>query len=59
VLEHVSKERKNRPATGRFLVWRALVPALRFCTSTEAGIGPRLTERNVQLSDTAPTFPTT
>jgi hypothetical protein len=35
------------------------LPALRFCSSTEAGIGPRLTKRNVKLSDTAPTFPTT
>ena len=59
MLEQVSKELKNRPATGRFWFGEPQLPALRFCTSTEAGIGPRLTERNVQLSDTAPTFPTT
>jgi hypothetical protein len=60
VLEQVSKERKNRPADGAVLWFgEPQLPALRFCSSTEAGIGPRLTKRNVKLSDTASTFPTT
>jgi len=49
VLEQVSEELKNRPADGAALWFgEPQLPALRFCSSTEAGIGPRLTERNVQ-----------
>ena len=43
MVEQVSRELKNRLATGRFLVWRASVAGAPVLSSTEAGIGPRLT----------------
>jgi hypothetical protein len=43
VLEQVSKELRTAQQTGRFLRFRKpQLPALRYCSSTEAGSRPRL-----------------
>ena len=59
MLENVSKELE--PPSRRAVLWfgEPQLPALRFCTSIEAGVGPRLTKRDIKLSDTALSFPTT
>jgi hypothetical protein len=46
VLEQVSKELRTAQQTGRFLRFRKpQLPALRYCSSTEAGSRPRLESR--------------